>query len=217
MEKQKSKFLKNIEEKMVTMDQGSLRYQILSSAKNFKTSWLDLGQALYTAWKDKLYKEWGYTTFDVYTAKEIGIRKQTAMKLLRSYCFLEKEEPAYLKKEFVDAASPAVVPSYESVELLRSAKNKKVLDERDYAHLKKDIFENGRDPREIKKDLTALIRQRQELEPEEAWKKRKVSAVRRLIGTLKALKAEVETIKLLPMSLIKETESLIEKLEQEIS
>lgn len=216
-ERPRSKFLKNIEEKMTGMEEGSLRYQILNSAKNFKTSWLDLGQSLYTAWKDKLYKEWGYTTFDVYTAREIGIRKQTAMKLLRSYYFLEKEEPAYLKKEFVDSSSAAVAPSYESVELLRNAKKKKVLDSADYARIKKDIFENGRDPQEVKKDLTALIRQRQELEPEEAWEKKKLSAVRRLVGTLRALKTESETLKLLPMPVIREIGQLIEKLEQETS
>jgi hypothetical protein len=217
MDKPKTKFLKNIEEKMQDLEEGSLRYRVLESAKNFKTSWIELGQSLYSAHKDKLYKEWGYTTFEVYVAKEIGIRKDTAMKLLRSYYFLEREEPDYLRKEYRDSATAAAVPSYESVELLRNAKSKKVLDEKDYAHIKKDIFEKGRDPRDVKKDLTALIRQRQELEPQEAWEKRKFSAVRRLIGTLRALKSEIETSKLLPMPLMKETEKLIEKLEQEIS
>ncbi|MDD5432719.1 MAG: hypothetical protein PHO70_07040 [Candidatus Omnitrophica bacterium] len=212
----KTKSLENLEQKMENLDQNSLRYHVLESAKSFKTSWLDLGRSLYSVWKDKLYKDWGYTEFDIYTVKEIGIRKQTAMKLLKSYYFLEKEEPGYLQKEFSETANAAQLPSYESVDLLRTAKNKKTIDEEDYNNLKKDIFEKGKDVREVKKDLTAMIRQRQELEPEEAYEKRRFATIRRFLGTLKALKQEVEMSKLLPSPIIKEAEALIKKLESEL-
>ena len=211
-----TKSLDNIEQKMKDMDAGSLRYHILENAKNFKVSWVELGRALYTVWKDKLYKDWGYTTLDAYTGKEIGIRKQTAMKLLKSYYFLEKEEPQYLKQEYIQGAEASVIPSYESVDLLRQAKTKKTLDADDYAGLKKEVFENGKDAREVKKDLTALIRQRQELEPEEAHEKKRLSTLRRFLGTLKALKQEAEMGKLLPAPLIKEMNALVSKLEDEL-
>ena len=211
-----TKSLDNIEQKMKDMDVGSLRYHILENAKNFKVSWVELGRALYTVWKEKLYKDWGYTTLDAYTGKEIGIRKQTAMKLLKSYYFLEKEEPQYLKQEYIQGAEASVIPSYESVDLLRQAKTKKTLDADDYAGLKKEVFENGKDAREVKKDLTALIRQRQELEPEEAHEKKRLSTLRRFLGTLKALKQEAEMGKLLPAPLIKEMNALVSKLEDEL-
>ena len=211
-----TKSLDNIEQKMKDMDVGSLRYHILENAKNFKLSWVELGRALYTVWKEKLYKDWGYTTLDAYTGKEIGIRKQTAMKLLKSYYFLEKEEPQYLKQEYIQGAEASVIPSYESVDLLRRAKTKKTLDADDYAGLKKEVFENGKDAREVKKDLTALIRQRQELEPEEAHEKKRLSTLRRFLGTLKALKQEAEMGKLLPAPLIKEMNALVSKLEDEL-
>lgn len=214
---EKTKSLKSIEEKMESLDANSLRYHILESAKNFKTSWIELGRSLYSVWKDKLYKEWGYGTFDIYTVKEIGIRKQTAMKLLRSYFFLEKEEPEYLKENFVASAETAKLPSYESIDVLRRAKNKKTLDTQDYAALKKEVFEKGRDFREVKRDLTTLIRQREELDPEEAYQKRRSATVKRLVGTLKTLKQEIELQKLLPAAIIKETAALISKLEKEIS
>jgi len=208
----KSKSLENIEEKMQEFDENSFRYHVLESAKDFKTSWIELGRALYEVFKDKLYKEWGYTNFDIYTVKEIGIKKPTALKLLRSYYFLEKEEPACLKEDFAKGQNAAAVPSLESVDVLRLAKNKK-LDAFDYAQLKKEVFEKGKDAREIKKDLTALIRQRVELDPEEARQKRKQVTVKRFIATLRSLKQELELAKLLPASLIKEAESLIKKLE----
>lgn len=213
----KTKSLKNIEDKMENLDAGSLRYHILESAKNFKTSWVELGRALYSVWKDKLYKDWGYSNFDIYTAKETGIRKQTAMKLLRSYYFLEKEEPSILKKDYVEASDASKVPTYESIDVLRKAKSRKVLDSRDYDALKKEIFEGGKDASQAKRDLTALIRQRKELDPEEAREEKRLSTVRRFLGVLKALKQEIETQKLLPSPLLKEAAALIKKLEEEIS
>lgn len=209
MEAHKTKSLRSIEQKMEGLDANSLRYHVLESAKNFKTSWVELGRSLYSVWKDKLYKDWGFVTFDTYTAKEIGIKKPTAIKLLKSYYFLEKEEPDYLK----DAAT---APSLESIDLLRLAKNKKDLDSRDYQDLKKSLFEAGKDVREVRKDLTSLIRQRQEFEPEEAVRKRKVATVRRFLGTLKSLKQEIEIAKLLPADIIREAAILIKKLEAEI-
>ncbi len=213
----KTKSLRNIEEKMENIDSGSLRYRILESARLFKTSWISLGQALYSVWKDKLYKEWGYNSIESYTAREIGIKKQTAMKLLRSYYFLEKEEPGYLREDYTASAEAGSLPTYESVDVLRMAKNKKTLDEKDYQSLKESIFEKGRDARDARKDLSALIRERQEFEPEEARQKKKIATVKRFIGTLKSLEREIETLKLLPLPLLKEAVSLIRKLEAEIS
>ncbi|MCX5696704.1 MAG: hypothetical protein NTU54_01820 [Candidatus Omnitrophica bacterium] len=213
----KTKTLEGIEQKLQQMDTGTLRYHVLESAKNFKTSWIELGRSLFSVWKDKLYKDWGYGSFDIYTAREIGIRKQTAVKLLRSYYFLEKEEPQLLNKEYADGLKAQQVPSYEAIDVLRQAKNKKTIGAQDYANLKKDIFEKAKDHREAKKDLTALIRQRQELEPEEAWEKRRSGTLRRFLGTLKALRQEAETAKILTAPLIKEVGDLIKKIEAELS
>lgn len=212
----KSKSLKAIEQKMQDLDVNSTRYHVLETAKNFKTSWIALGRALYEVWKDKLYKDWGYATFDAYTIREIGIRKQTAMKLLRSYYFLEKEEPEYLKKGLEESSEVASVPAYEAIDLLRKAKGNKTIDSGDYADLKKEIFEKGKDAGEVRKDLTSLIRQRQELAPEEAYEKRKLTTVKRFISVLKSLKQEIEISKLLPAPLIKEISNLVEKLEKQI-
>ncbi|MDP2927344.1 MAG: hypothetical protein Q8N80_00880 [Candidatus Omnitrophota bacterium] len=216
MEEIKSKSLKNIEAKMENLDINSLRYHILESAKNFKCSWIELGRSLYSVYKDKMYKEWGYVSFDIYVSREIGIRKQTAMKLLKSYYFLEKEEPQYLKNEYAASTQPAHLPSYESVNILRQAKNNKGLDENDYRDLKKEIFEKGRDAQELKKNLGVIIRQRQELDPEAAQEKRRHSALKRLLGQLRLLKQEVAVLKLLPVPLIKDLDNLIKNIDQEI-
>jgi hypothetical protein len=212
----KPRSLENLEEKMKAVDAHSLRHHILEHARNFKSSWVELGRALYTVWKDKMYKEWGFGDFDIYVSKEIGIRKNTALKLLRSYYFLEKEEPGYVKKEYIENAQVASIPQYEAVNTLRSAKGKGAIDAREYERLKKDVFEKGRDAQEIKRDVTSLIRQREELDPEEAREQKRSAVLRRLVGVLKSLKQEGEVGKLLPVGIIKETEHLIEELEAEL-
>lgn len=213
----RTKSIATLEEKMKVEDEHSLRYRVLKGAKEFKTSWVDLGQALYAVWKDKAYKEWGFTTFDTYVAKEIGIRKQTAMKLLRSYYFLEKEEPQYLKGDFTDTAEAQTVPTYESIDVLRRAKDKKELDTEDYARLKKEILEDGKDVREARKELTSLIRQRKELDPDEVRKQRRLSTVKRLLTTLRSLKQEISVAKLVSARIIKEADALISAIESEIN
>ncbi len=211
-----TKTLKQIERRMEGLEEDSIRYKILEGAKNFKTSWMALGQALYAAWKDKLYREWGYVTFDAYTSKEIGIKKMTAMKLLKSYYFLEKEEPSYIERGPDAFRTPSAIPTYESVNILRLAKDKNILDKDDYANLKRDILDMGKDARDVKKDLTALMRQREELEPEEARKKRRAAVIKRLLTALKTLKADIEASKMLPASTIKEVSNLIHKIELEL-
>lgn len=212
----KTKAIRTIEERLEGVEEGSLRHQILQSAKSFKTSWIELGQALCSAWKDKSYKEWGFMTFDAYTVKEIGIRKDTALKLIRSYFFLEKEEPVILKKDFSDPKEISKIPGYEAVNVLRMAKNKKTLDNSDYVDLRKNVLELGKDARDVKKDLTCIIKQRQELEPEEAREKKRISSLRRFVSTLRAIKKDAEIGKMLPAGILKETETLIKKIELEI-
>jgi len=213
----KTKSLRSIEEKMEAADADPMRHRVLSSAKSFKTSWIELGQSLYTVWKEKLYRNWGYYSFDTYTSKEIGIKKQTALKLLRSYYFLEKEEPKYLAKDYSDSAEPSTVPSYESVNLLRLAKNKKEIDEEDYRSIKKNVLEKGKDPGVVKKDLVALMRQREELEPEEARQKKRTAQLKRFISLLKSLSKELASSKTIPAHIVKDVARLIHALEAEIS
>ncbi|MFC1699589.1 hypothetical protein ACFL1I_06515 [Candidatus Omnitrophota bacterium] len=211
-----TKSIRELEQRLAAAPAASVRHQVLSNAKSFKTSWIDLGQSLYAVWKDKLYKDWGYSNFDAYTKKEIGIRKQTALKLLRSYLFLEKENPLYLKKDFNQQADPASVPSYESVDALRLASNNKQIDRVDLENIKKDVLQGGKDAQQVKKDLTSLIKQRQELLPEEAWQKRRLSLIRRTLSLLKSIREEVKMAKVLPAQIIKDVDKIIVKLEQEL-
>lgn len=212
----KSRSILALEERLSQIDGDSFRHHVLTTAKSFKTSWVELGRALYAVYKDKLYREWGYQTFDGYVTKEIGIRKQTSLKLLRSYFFLEKEEPQYLKEKYEKSGDVATLPSYETIDILRRAKGNKNLDSHDYVQLRKDVFDKGRDVAEVRKGLTVLMHQRKDIEPEEAWAQKKERNVKRLLTTLRSLWREVEDLKILPAAVMADMKKLIDRLDAEL-
>lgn len=193
-----------------------IRDMVIESARNFKVSWVQLGQVLYSVWKDKLYHDWGYENFEVYVGKEVGLKKKTAVKLLRNYFYLEGEQPRFVQQDNLQSAEPVRVPSEDAVNVLRLAKARKELDGADYAKLKADAFENFKDAALLKKDLTSYIKQREELSPEEARRNERLKVVKRYLSTLKNLKKDAELLKLLPDEFIKDTQGLIDKLEKEL-
>ena len=210
----KTKTLERIEQQLDTMDDGSLRRHCLQCARDFKTSWIELGRALYAVSKNKAYRDWGFNTFEGYAAKEVGIRRQTALKLIRSYMFLEKEESWYLEQK-EDPERPArQEPGFEAVDVLRQAKNKKEISKPEYDKLRTAVFDDGKDHREVKKDLTQIIRSREEVDPEEEREKRRATVIKRFVSNLRSAKMEMETLKLVPNNLLKEAEALISKFEE---
>ncbi|MDD4013518.1 MAG: hypothetical protein PHW14_04955 [Candidatus Omnitrophica bacterium] len=212
----KTKGIKDLERRMEGVEEDSLRHHVMKSARDFKTSWIELGRILFTVWKDKLYKEWGYSEFEAYAAKEVGVRKETALKLLRSYTFLEKEAPAMVSPEYRDKAQAAITPTYEAVDVLRSASSNGKLDRADYATIKKYVLEKGKDAKEVKKDLTQMIKRREESDPAEEREKRSLAIIRRFVGALKAIRTEMKTSGILPGHIMKDADALISKIEAEL-
>ncbi|MFA5087817.1 MAG: hypothetical protein WC552_02145 [Candidatus Omnitrophota bacterium] len=194
-----------------------LRQHVLECAKRFKSSWIGLGQTLYPIWKDKLYHAWGHEKFDDYAERELGIKKELAVKLLKLYFFLEQEETTYLKENYDESRQISSVTHYDAVDLLRLAKNKKELDRTDYMKLRKNILEEGKEASSLKKDLTALIRERRVVDPEEERDKRYALAVRKFLYAIQSFTKDMETLKLIPDKIIEEAAQLQAQLEGEIS
>lgn len=189
----RSKSLRNIERKMETVEPGSLRYNVLEAVKSFKSSWIGLGQIIYTVYKDKMFKEWGYLTFEAYCKAELGLQKQTASKLLHSYYFLEKHEPQFLKTVQADeAVDPKAIPTVDAINVLRLAANNKTLTEEDYQEFKKNVFEEGKEGKEVKKQMGLRLRSlREEEDPQKAREERRIRALKRLYSTAKTLQKEL--------------------------
>src|SRR6476660_1901711 len=92
--------------KAQSLPPGTFRHTVLVAAKRFKSTWAELGRLLVQVRDEAKYEEWGYDSFEGYCLKELHIRKQTALKLTRSFSFLARHEsPETLKdKEFPERA-----------------------------------------------------------------------------------------------------------------
>ena len=195
----------------------NLRAHIAQHAKDFKLSWVQLGQGLYSVWRDKLYQSWEFEKFEDYVVRELGLKKPLALKLVKTYFFVEQDEPVYLKKEFAESRETAVIPGYESLDVLRSARARKELTREDYTKLRKDIFEKGKEASLVRKDLTAIIKERKKIDPEQAREARHEQSVRRLVAALRSFKKDMETLKLAEPDIIEEAEELLKRLEAQHS
>jgi hypothetical protein len=201
----------------ITDQSEDLRAHIAQHAKNFKLSWVQLGQGLYSVWRDKLYQSWEFDKFEDYVVRELGLKKPLALKLVKTYFFVEQDEPVYLKKEFAESRQTAVVPGYESLDVLRAARGSKELTREDYTKLRKDIFEKGKEASLVRKDLTAIIKERKKVDPDQAREDRHNGSVRRLMAALRSFKKDMETLKLAEPDIIEEAQELLERLEGRFS
>ncbi len=208
---QKSKSIHNLEARMGNLEPESLRFKVLDAAKSFKSSWIELGQFLFTVYKDKLYRDWEYQTFESYCAKEIGIRQVTAMKLLKSYSFLEKEEPEYVKPAAISERKPDRIPSFEAVNTLRLAHENERVSEDQYDDLRQDILEEAKEDSEIKKKIKYILKSGSKTTAASPADE-KAASLKKLTLYLKNYKADVSLLNV-PPKILKKLDELLEVLE----
>lgn len=202
----------------VELPQDLLRRKTLEAARRHKASWIELGQYLYTIYKAKHFRSWGFLSFETYCVKELSIKQTTASKLLKSYSFLEKEEPHLIHShETTDVdENPGKFPDYESVNLLRLARQNRNLTPEDYAEIRQAVFEKGKDLKEIKAQFRRLLSEREEKDPAEEQRMRRSRLIRRLVTLLSNTQKELQSEGLLPGYLLKQINDLIRKLEDQL-
>ena len=210
MSAQKSKSIQNLENRMGNLEPDSLRFKVLDAAKSFKSSWIELGQYLFTVYKDKLYRDWDYLTFEAYCSKEIGIRQNTALKLLKSYSFLEKEEPEFVRPETLSERKPDRIPSYEAVNTLRLAHENERVTENQYEDLRQDILEDVKEDAEIKKKVKYILKSGSKNASSPAEDKQ--ASLKKLTLYLKNYRNDVSTLEV-PPKIMKKLDELMELLE----
>ncbi|NTV29179.1 MAG: hypothetical protein HGA80_03755 [Candidatus Omnitrophica bacterium] len=193
-----------------------LRERVQAAAKGFKTSWVELAQSLYAIWRDKLFEYWGYEKFEHYVEREVGLKKAMALKLVKTYAFVEQQEPAYLKEEFHNEREAISVPELDAIHVLRLARNKKEVTKQDYQELRRQVFDKGRPAGLLRRDLTAIIKERKVVDPDEDREQRSAASVRRLLNAIRSFRKDAETLKLVKADLVKKAEELFQELEAEI-
>lgn len=198
------------------LNSQEMRALVQEGAKHFKESWVKLAQALYGVHRDKLYEYWGYEKFELYVEKEVGIKKPMALKLLKTYAFVEEQEPQCLRAEFFTEKDAGTIPEFEAVNLLRMARANKDLTKKDYQEVRRQVIDDGRDASLVRKDLTAMIKERKQVDPDAEREERNAAAVRRFLNAIRSFRKDAETLKLLPAAILKKAEELFQELESEI-
>ncbi|HSM91353.1 MAG TPA: hypothetical protein VLT47_00625 [Anaeromyxobacteraceae bacterium] len=131
------------------LPEGSPRRRILEAARRYKASWVDLARLLVQVKRDEAWREWGHASFDRYCTAELFIRKQTAEKLLASFGFLERHEPALAKPRGEPRAPP-----FEVIEVLSRAEASGRLSESGWQELREEVLEQSPTPAVVNRRLT---------------------------------------------------------------
>lgn len=139
-------------EKLDSLEPGSVRYRVLVAAIDFKRSWLELAEYLTDVQRSGSFKEWGYRTFEAYASHELHLRKDTVLKLTRSYDFLESNEPELLEtRKRRDEERPTPIPTFQALDVLAEARANPQLSEDDYREIRDQVFGEDLTPAQVKK------------------------------------------------------------------
>lgn len=163
----------------------SLRMRVVSRARLFKRSWVDMAEALVQVRNDRLYEEWGYSTLHEYALEELHIKPSTTDKLTGSYHALERHVPHVLTWDGVAQQIPAVeavdyfAKAMEPTDESRSAPTPEQVDE-----LKQAIFEEQVSAPAARRRFEPLLAPKSEQQRQGEHRRRALGAVRKLLSTL---------------------------------
>jgi hypothetical protein len=180
-----------------------LRSTVAAAARRFKSSWFELGRLLVQVKANQAWESWGFESFESYCTGELHIRRATAEKLLRSYGFLHRHE-----REEPESASRA--PAFEVVTVLADAEERGQLTERDYARVRDAIWDPGRTPAELRRELTERFPVPERPVDAAAQLRRFAVTARRLATELRASSRVPAAAKRTAEALADELESLLE-------
>jgi len=139
-----------LEERLQELEPGSPRYELLSAALQFKSSWVRLGEMLAEVSTTQAFRDWGFDSFEAFCTDEIRIKKETAAKLVRSYGFLTETRPALVEAQRSEQPPPPV-PDYQAVDLLSKLKDNDRIPESVYRDLNRATFAEDLGAQELRK------------------------------------------------------------------
>lgn len=90
---------------------------VVSQARAFKRSWVDMAEALVQVRSRRLHEKWGYETLHGYALEELNIKRTTCDKLTGSYQAIERYAPHVLDWDGVAKQ----VPEMEAVDYFARA------------------------------------------------------------------------------------------------
>ncbi|HEX8437484.1 hypothetical protein [Archangium sp.] len=195
----------DIEKKAASVPPGTFRHTVLVAAKRFKSTWAELGKLLVQVKDESLWESWGYATFEAYCLKELHIKKQTALKLTRSFSFLAKHESP---EEVAQEDFPQKAPPFEVIEVLADAEERGQLSPQEYRSLRDSIWDPEKPANELKKEFVERFPKPPPEPPPESVQ------VRKLANLARKLVSEVSGCRRVPAAIAERAAALAEDLEE---
>ncbi|HEX8700413.1 MAG TPA: hypothetical protein VF815_16310 [Myxococcaceae bacterium] len=195
----------DIQQKAQSVPPGTFRHTVLVAAKRFKSTWAELGKLLVQVRDEAKYEEWGYSSFEAYCLKELHIKKQTALKLTRSFSFLAKHEPPEAVKE---EDFPQRAPAFEVVEVLADAADRGQLSPSEYRSLRDSIWNPEKSATELKREFTERFPKPPPEPPPENVQ------LRRLAQTARKLASELSGTRKVPSAIAERAAALADDIEE---
>jgi hypothetical protein len=180
------------------------RAEVLKRARRFKSSWIELGEALSNVRRTGDFKRWGYASFEDYARLELHLRQETVEKLLGSFLFLKKRAPSVLERDGLESS----IPSYQAVDFLRRAEENDAPAEAVSA-IRTRVLEEGA-------GLPSIVRQFKDVVfpiDEREKKQRDVSAV---LNVAKRLRELLDETRVVPKKLAAEVGQTLDRLLEQV-
>ena len=124
-----------IDAHLKALDPTSERFAVLTAARRFKASWVELGENLTVCREKQSFRKWGFASFDAYCRRELRIKQDTANKLTRSFAFLRDHEPDVLQQ-----GDGQQLPPLDVVDLLSQARERTKLSDEALTSLQEEVF-----------------------------------------------------------------------------
>lgn len=202
--------------KMNNPTSQELRSLVKGGVKNLKTQWIQAAQTMYSIHRDKLFEYWGYERFDHYIKAELGVKKSLAMKMIKTYIFLENHEPHVLKPEFYVLLDTDKIPDMDTISVLRTIRFKDKVSKEEYQYFRSMVFEKAVSASDLRLAFKNMMDKKKVENPEEVREIEKRRAFLHIRKALHVFRSRAKTMKWCGLDLIKKAEELFNELNQEI-
>jgi hypothetical protein len=202
----RSKLDENLEASATAHAEDAERAEAIHRARRFKSSWVELAEALTSVRKSGRWKVWGYATFDDYAKGELHLRQETVDKLTGSFLFLQKRAPEVLERDGVRAP----IPSYDAVDFLRRAESQDGASKEAVDEIRRRVIDEGAQLPSLAKKFKDQVFPMDDV----ARRARDTAALRNVATRLRDLLAETHVV---PKKLAGEASSALERLLEAIA
>jgi hypothetical protein len=177
------------------------RSEVLRRARQFKASWLELGEALTGVKRSGSWQGWGYDSFEAYAKAELRLKPDTVDKLTGSFTFLQRRAPAVLARD----ALREPIPSYQAVDFLRRAEASEGAPREAIAEVRRRVLEEGAPAATVAREYRDVV-----FPIDEGQRRaRDAAGIKNVATRLRQLLAETHSV---PRKLVAEVDGALDRL-----